>query len=102
MIVNVIWLVHFFHFCAVKQSLHLPLACFEPLGVANGLIPDKAMKASTSLDDLYQPYYGRIINVSSKRNVVNGCWCARKVDTTQYLEVDLRRSMSVTGKCILK
>lgn len=71
--------------------------CFEPLGVANGLIPDTAITASSSLDDDMRPYNGRVLKASSSKTASRGCWCARKSDTAQYLQVDLRRSMAVTG-----
>ena len=73
------------------------LVCFEPLGVANGLIPDTAITASSSLDDNMRPYNGRVLKASSSKTASRGCWCARKSDTAQYLQVDLRRNMAVTG-----
>ena len=65
--------------------------------MANGLIPDDAITASSSLDDNMRPYYGRVLKPSSTKTANHGCWCARKSDTAQYLQVDLRRSMAIAG-----
>lgn len=65
--------------------------------MANGLIPDTAITASSSLDDNMRPYNGRVLKASSTKTASRGCWCARKSDTAQYLQVDLRRNMAVTG-----
>jgi hypothetical protein len=70
--------------------------------VANGLIPDDAITASSSLDDKMRPYYGRVLKTSSTETASHGCWCARKSDTAQYLQVDLRRGMTITGKQLYK
>ena len=69
--------------------------------MASGLIPDTALTASSSLDDAYLPYYGRVIKASSTKTALRGCWCARKAEKTQYLQVDLRRSMNVTGEVFI-
>lgn len=80
-----------------ETDLYFIVACSEPLGVASGLIPDKAITASTSLGDNMLPHYGRVLKSSSTIKASHGCWCARKSDTAQYLQVDLHRSMSITG-----
>ena len=83
-----------------ESNICVIVVCFEPLGVANGLIPDDALTASSSLDDNMRPYYGRVLKTSSGKTASRGCWCARKSDTAQYLQVDLRRSMTLTGNFI--
>ena len=84
----------------IFNCLNFTVVCFEQLGVANGLIPDDAITASSSLDDSLRPYYGRVLKASSSKTASRGCWCARKSDTAQYLQVDLQRSMTLTGMYI--
>ena len=43
----------------------------------------------------YKPEYGRLNNRPS--GVMGGAWCADKSDTSRYLQIDLKKEMTLSG-----
>ena len=67
-------------------------ACFEPFGIEDGVIPDKAITSSSSFGPGFEPFHGRLNGVSG-----NGSWCALKTtDKAPYLQIDLGSRFQVS------
>ena len=61
-------------------------------------ISDSQITASSYKTDgskTYKPEYGRLNNRPSGR--MGGAWCADKSDTSRYLQIDLRKEMTLSG-----
>lgn len=71
------------------------LDCTWPLGLAEWVIPNEAMSASSSLGTNYAPWMGRLGG-----RVGGGAWCAKSNDNTQYLQVDLGYLAKIQGLAI--
>ncbi|CAG5039229.1 unnamed protein product [Parnassius apollo] len=70
--------------------------CIAPLGMENGLIPDKDLTASSSFNDgNVGPQNGRL-----NRDIKGGAWCPKSqitTESTEWLEVDLHSVHVITG-----
>ena len=64
-----------------------PLGCSQALGMENGAITDKQIKASSQWDSNHAPFQGRLHfqGIISKA----GSWSAERNDLNQWLQVDL-------------
>lgn len=61
-------------------------------------IPDSQITASsfkTGINKSYKPAYGRLNNRPS--GAMGGAWCAGTSDSSQYLQIDLKKEMTVSG-----
>ena len=73
-------------------------ACFDGLGMENRSIADLQITASSfksERDKTYKPEYGRLNNKPSGR--MGGAWCADQSDTSSYLQIDLKKEMTLSG-----
>lgn len=72
--------------------------CFDGLGMENRSIADLQITASSfksERDKTYKPEYGRLNNKPSGR--MGGAWCADQSDTSSYLQIDLKKEMTLSG-----
>jgi len=58
-----------------------------PLGLSTGVIPDAAIRSSSSLDRYHIGAQGRLNN--SNQTKKGGAWCPKTNTAKEYLEVDL-------------
>ena len=65
-------------------------ACGQPLGMENGQIKDDQITASTYVQH-YEPHEARL-NAKGGRG-----WHARYTKSTEYLQIDFRREVNITG-----
>ncbi|XP_078659901.1 lymphocyte antigen 75-like isoform X2 [Branchiostoma floridae x Branchiostoma belcheri] len=70
-------------------------ACIQPLGMENGDIHDSQLAASGSWNYQHGPERARLHQGQGGGGA--GAWCAGTNDPNQWIEVDLLRSISVTG-----
>ncbi|KPI96208.1 Discoidin domain-containing receptor 2 [Papilio xuthus] len=84
---------------ALSRSLALNTAfsqCIAPLGIENGLIPDKDLTASSSFNDgNVGPQNGRL-----NQEIKGGAWCPKSqitTESTEWLEVNLHTVHVITG-----
>ncbi|KAJ7379104.1 hypothetical protein OS493_018903 [Desmophyllum pertusum] len=76
----------------LRLELYGCQACFEPFGIEDGVIPDKAITSSSSFGPGFEPFHGRLNSVSG-----NGSWCALKTtDKAPYLQIDLGSRFQVS------
>ena len=61
----------------------------------NGKIKNRAITASSSLNNFHAPWLARLHRV--KRGRYSGGWTSRVNNHNQWLQVDLGRTMKVTG-----
>lgn len=72
---------------------HQPTVCLMstsvpvPLGVADGLISDSAIRASSSQDRYRRPNQARLHNTPQGKHI--GAWQPKTNDNKQFLQVDL-------------
>ena len=69
--------------------------CNRAVGIQKGRIRNKAMTASSSYNNFHVPFLGRLHRAKRGRYV--GAWCARHNNHNQWLQVDLGRTMKITG-----
>ena len=68
--------------CMRVEVFGCPYNCDRPFGISYRAIPDKAVTASSSLEN-HPPSSGRL-----NRGTFNkGSWCAKTLDQQQYLQV---------------
>ena len=65
------------------------------MGVQRGKIASKAITASSFFDKFHAPFRGRLH--LAKRGRFVGAWRARYNNHNQWLQVDLGRTMKITG-----
>ena len=82
-----IWLIH--------PSPLTENFCNRAVGIQKGRIRNKAMTASSSYNNFHVPFLGRLHRAKRGRYV--GAWCARHNNHNQWLQVDLGRTMKITG-----
>ena len=73
------------------------LACEIALGMKDGNITDGQISASSSAPapagesvDYFEPHKGRL-------GIAKGLWCANTTDTEQWLKIDLKRLVKISG-----
>ncbi|CAH3022884.1 unnamed protein product [Porites evermanni] len=76
--------------CRYKERL-----CDRALGMQSGRIRNRAIKASSQWDNNHAAYLGRLKRL--RRGKLMGAWSARHNNYNQWIQVDLRKSMKVTG-----
>ncbi|XP_074622246.1 uncharacterized protein LOC141880636 [Acropora palmata] len=72
--------------------------CFDGLGMEDRSIADVQITASSFKSDggkTYKPQYGRLNNKPS--GAMGGAWCADVSDTSRYLQIDLKKEMTLSG-----
>ena len=69
--------------------------CNTAVGLQSGRLKNKAFAASSSFNKLHAPFLGRLHR--RKRGRFVGAWCARHNNHNQWLQVDLGRTMKITG-----
>lgn len=69
--------------------------CDRPLGMQNGRIKNAAIKASSQYNSKHASYLARLGRV--RRGRLMGAWSAKTNNHNQWIQVDLSRSMKVTG-----
>lgn len=74
-----------------KTEICFVIACIDPFGIEGGIIPDKAMTSSSSRGPGFEPFHGRLNDVSG-----NGSWCADERDLESYLQIDLGNRFQVS------
>lgn len=67
----------------------------QPVGLQNGKIKNAAITASSQWDGNHAPWLARLHR--PRRGRLIGAWSARKNNHNQWLQVDLGRSMKITG-----
>ena len=67
------------------------IACFDPFGIEVGIIPDKAMTSSSFRGPGFEPFRGRLNDISG-----NGSWCADASDVESYLQIDLGNRFQIS------
>jgi len=67
------------------------IACFDPFGIEDGTILDKAMTSSSFLGPGFEPFRGRLNDISG-----NGSWCADRRDVESYLQIDLGNRFQIS------
>ena len=67
------------------------IACFDPFGIEDGIIPSKAMTSSSFRGPGFEPFRGRLNDVSG-----NGSWCADERDVESYLQIDLGNRFQIS------
>ena len=67
------------------------IACFDPFGIEDGIIPDKAMTSSSYHGPGFEPFRGRLNAISG-----NGSWCADARDAESYLQIDLGNRFQIS------
>ena len=67
----------------------------RPIGVQNYRIKNAAITASSQWDQNHAPWLARLHR--SRRGRFMGAWSSRRNDYKQWLQVDMGRSMKVTG-----
>lgn len=72
--------------------------CSAAAGMERGQISDKQVTASSFIQG-HHPHQGRLNNVFKQVNgsALWGSWCAQNVDTTQYIQVDLKELRNISG-----
>ena len=73
-------------------------ACYQPLGMEDRSITDSQITASsfkTDRNKSFKPAYGRLHNRPS--GAMGGAWCAGTSDKSQYLQIDLKKEMTLSG-----
>ncbi|XP_027046414.1 uncharacterized protein LOC113674139 [Pocillopora damicornis] len=69
--------------------------CDRPLGMQSGRIKNAAITASSQWDKNHASWLARLGNM--RRGRLMGAWSAKKNNYNQWIQVDLHRSMKVTG-----
>ena len=64
------------------------------LGMEDGRIKDSALSASTIYNDKHAANLGRVNLVPPSGH--SGAWCAKTLDTNQWIQIDLGRPTTVT------
>jgi len=77
--------------CMRVEVFGCPYSCDRPFGISYRAIPDKAVTASSSLEN-HPPSSGRLNRGSFNK----GSWCAKTLDQQQYLQFDLGADSRVT------
>ena len=67
----------------------------RPIGLQNYRIKNAAITASSQWDQNHAPWLARLHR--SRRGRFMGAWSSRRNDYKQWLQVDMGRSMKVTG-----
>lgn len=73
-------------------------ACYQPLGMEDRSITDSQVTASSfkaERNKSFKPAYGRLNNKPS--GAMGGAWCAGATNKFQYLQIDLRKEMTLSG-----
>ena len=65
------------------------LGVMAPFGLENNVIPDVQIRASSNRDSSHTAKEGRLYNTKS--------WCAGGNGTDEYLQVDLGKTVTITG-----
>lgn len=73
------------------NDVRLITACFDPFGIEDDVISDKAMSSSSSFGAGFEPFHGRLNSASG-----NGSWCKDKNDLSSYLQIDLGNRFQVS------
>lgn len=81
----------FFHHEERFDKLCCYSACLDPFGIAEGVIPNKAMTSSSVLGPGFEPFHGRLNSMSG-----SGSWCSTNLDQEAYLQIDLGDRFQVT------
>ena len=84
--------------CDRFVNCHVVLpACYQPLGMEDRSITDGQITASSYKSGAknFKAAYGRLNNKPS--GSMGGAWCAGTSDTSQYLQIDLKKEMTVSG-----
>ena len=81
----------------IQSFLFLSTARFSanPVGMKNGKIKNRAVTASSFLNNYHAPWLARLRRIRRGRYV--GAWVSRYNNHNQWLQVDLGRTMKVTG-----
>ena len=69
--------------------------CDSALGMQNGRIKNAAITASSQWDKNHAPYLARLGRL--RRGRLMGAWSAKRNNHNQFIQVDLLRSMKITG-----
>lgn len=69
--------------------------CDKALGMQNGRIKNAAITASSQWDKNHAPYLARLGRL--RRGRLMGAWSAKRNNHNQFIQVDLLRSMKITG-----
>lgn len=69
--------------------------CDRALGMQNGRIKNAAITASSQWDKNHAPYLARLGRL--RRGRLMGAWSAKRNNHNQFIQVDLLRSMKITG-----
>lgn len=69
--------------------------CDGALGLQNGRIKNAAIRASSQYDKNHASYLARLGRL--RRGRLMGAWSAKTNNHNQWIQVDLSRSMKVTG-----
>ncbi|XP_070531728.1 uncharacterized protein [Ptychodera flava] len=69
---------------------HFEALCTSPLGIENGAIPDSSMTASSILDTLHLPKFGRL-------HFPGASWKPANLDRWPFLQIDFVQRVTVTG-----
>ena len=69
--------------------------CDRALGMQNGRIKNAAITASSQWDKNHAPYLARLERL--RRGRLMGAWSAKRNNHNQFIQVDLLRSMKITG-----
>lgn len=69
--------------------------CDRALGMQSGRIKNAAITASSKWDKNHAPYLARLGRL--RRGRLMGAWSAKRNNHNQFIQVDLLRSMKITG-----
>ena len=79
------------YICLWSLSVH---HCLMSLGMEDGRIKDSALSASTIHNDKHAAKLGRVNLVPPSGH--SGAWCAKTLNTNQWIQIDLGRPTTVT------
>ena len=84
----------------IQQSANTFFICTEsfcnrPVGIQNGRIRNSAMSSSSRWDNYHAPWLARLHRARSGR--LMGAWSSRPNNHYQFLQVDMGRSMKLSG-----
>lgn len=88
-------LVRFINQCFVVLFHQTARFCTSPVGMQNGRIKNRAITASSYYNHFHAPWLARLHRRKHGRFV--GSWAARHNNHHQFLQVDLGRTMKITG-----